>query len=107
MREGDKDGAGHALIGSALALGLAAHDDSPETLESFAAELAAAASWSSAEPGEEELAQLTTSLAAGGPATAEDVAPTLWELAVLAGAYAAGLSPYISRRRQRRDVVEA
>jgi hypothetical protein len=30
----------------------------------------------------------------------------MWELAVRAGGYAAGLSPFISRRRQRRDVVE-
>jgi hypothetical protein len=30
--------------------------------------------------------------------------PTLWELAVRAGAAAAGLSAHITRRRERRDL---
>ena len=101
LRENDKDAAGHALIGAALALGLTAWTETAEEtpLESFAGELAAAASYSSAEPTEEELAELVSELADGG-------GETLWELAVQAGSYAAGLSPFITRRRRRRDLVE-
>ena len=109
LRAGNKDGAGHALIGAALALALAARvkmvDEVP--IENFAGEFAAAVSWTATLPGEEEISLLISELQPDGIAISDETAPTLWELAVVAGGYAAGLSPFISRRRQRRDVVEA
>jgi len=109
LREDNKDGAGHALIGRSLALGLAARAEMTEEtpIESYGGELAAAVSWAATLPGEDEVADLMSALQPDGSAISADSAPTLWELAVTAGGYAAGLSPYISRRRQRRDMVEA
>jgi hypothetical protein len=109
MREGDRDSAGHALIGCALALGLAARTVSSDhsTIEEYGGEFAAAVSWDSGEPSVGEIAMLAAELelrSSGGPVPRT---PSLWELAVRAGACAAGLSMYISRRRGRRDQVSS
>ncbi|MDP9188122.1 MAG: hypothetical protein M3O25_02605 [Actinomycetota bacterium] len=109
IREGDRDSAGHALIGCALALGLAARVVVPEDtpIERYGAELAASVSWQATEPSADDVARLTQELRdrlLPGPSNG---VPTVWELAIQAGSCAAGLSPYITRRRQRRDQIAA
>ena len=105
LRAGDLDSAGHTLIGCALALGLAARasDDDSTPIENYGGELAAAISWQASQPGPADIERLITTLEHLADLPAEQ--PTYWELAVRAGAHAAGLSPYITRRRQRRDLV--
>ena len=106
LRAGDMDTAGHTLIGCALALGLAARLQSKDSsaIESYGAEFAATISWQSTEPTIEDIEELRSVLDGSSDQPAGDT-PTLWEAAVRAGAYAAGLSPFITRRRQRRDRV--
>lgn len=103
----DLDAAGHALIGCAVALALAARaemdEDSP--IEPFVSDIAAAISWDSREPDPLEIAGLGDEIGrCVGPATGYGC-PTMWELAVRAGSYAAGMSAHISRRRERRDLM--
>lgn len=104
VADGDLDAAGHALIGCSVTLGLAAlaSEASDEmSVESFAAELAATVSWDAEQPSTRSLLELTEEIgAAADPALA---GPSLWELAVRAGAAAAGLSPFITRRARRRE----
>ena len=104
IHSGDLDAAGHALIGCAVALGLAAmRSESPGmSIEVFASELAATVSWDAGVPSEAGLVQLTEEIESTAEPRVDG--PTLWELAVRAGAGAAGLSPHISRRRERRDL---
>ena len=106
LQAGDKDTAGHTLIGCALALGLAARLQSQgsSTIENYGSEFAATISWQSTEPSIEDIEELRAVLDGTSDQPAGDT-PTLWEAAVRTGAYAAGLSPYITRRRQRRDRV--
>jgi len=108
LGRGDKDAAGHTLIGCALALGLAARSQSEDrsAIEHYASEIAAAISWQATEPSLEDIERLQSLLDGTSDHRPADM-PTLWEVAVRAGAYAAGLSPYISRRRGRRDLIEA
>ena len=103
LEAGDKNHAGHTLIGCALALALAARlqSEDPTPIEHFASELAAAIAWQSAEPSAAALRELGAML----DGSHKGDLPTLWEVAVRAGAYAAGLSPFIVRRRERRDLV--
>ena len=105
IHTGDLDAAGHALIGCSVTLGLAAlsTDRRDSTgIEVFASDLAGTVSWDAGTPSETDLVRLTREI--------EELAepwedgPTLWELAVRAGAAAAGLSPHITRRRDRRDL---
>jgi len=103
VEAGDRNHAGHALIGCALALAIAARlqSEDPTPIEHYASELAAAVSWQSAEPSPPAIAELAGML----EGTHDGDLPTLWEVAVRAGAYASGLSRYIVRRRERRDLV--
>jgi hypothetical protein len=105
LRSRDLDAAGHALIGCAVALGLAARTDPAveSRIDHFGADLGAAVSWSSAVPGHGDLDELLQGL--DSRRDGQHGAPTLWELAVLAGSHAGGLSSHIKRRRQRRDIV--
>ena len=104
IRTGDLDAGGHALIGCAVALGLAAlgTESSDTSIEVFASELAATVSWDAGPPSNELLVRLTEEIAESAEPWVDG--PTLWELAVRAGAAAAGLSPHITRRRERRDL---
>jgi hypothetical protein len=105
---GNLDAAGHGLIGCALAIALAAWlEGGAETpAPNYASELAAAVSWQAAPPSEGDLTVLISQLTERERSQpANGVGPTSWELAVRAGAYAAGLSPHITRRRQRRDLL--
>ena len=106
LRKGDRDSAGHAMIGCALDLAVAARAQSEDSspIEHYASEFAATISWESSEPSEGDLEQLIKLLEGEGTERPADL-PTLWEVAVKAGAFAAGLSPYITRRRQRRDLL--
>lgn len=105
IHTGDLDAAGHALIGCSVTLGLAALSTESDTtgIEVFASDLAGTVSWDAGAPTEADLVRLTREI--------EELAepwedgPTLWELAVRAGAAAAGLSPHITRRRERRDLL--
>ncbi len=103
LEAGDRNQAGHALIGCVLALALAARlqSEDPTPIEPYANELAAAISWQSAAPSAREVRGLCAML----EGTHEGDLPTLWEVAVRAGAYACGLSGDIVRRRQRRDLA--
>ena len=111
---GNLDAAGHALIGCSLALALAAHlEGGAQTpVPQYGSELAAAVSWQAVPPGEDDLTTLVAQLTEREGADPEGAdpesgfGPTSWELAVRAGAFAAGLSPHITRRRQRRDLLE-
>ena len=111
IRAGNLDAAGHALIGCSLALALAAHLESgaQTPIPHYGSELAAAVSWQAVRPGEDDLTALIKQLAERKDAEPEkpekEFGPTSWELAVRAGAFAAGLSPQITRRRQRRDLL--
>jgi hypothetical protein len=104
IRTGDLDAAGHALIGCAVTLGLAAlgTESSDTSVEVFASELAATVSWDAGAPSAEVLVHLTEEIAASAEPWVDG--PTLWELAVRAGAAAAGLSAQITRRSTRRDL---
>lgn len=106
LRQDNRDDCGHALIGCALALGLAAiaRSDEPTPIGSYGSELAAEISWQATEPKVEDLERLQAAIAELSASDAEEQ-PTRWELAVRTGSFAAGLSPYISRRRQRRDLA--
>jgi hypothetical protein len=108
LARGDKDAAGHTLIGCALALGLAARSQSEDhsPIGNYGSEFAAAISWQAIEPSIDDIERLR-SLLDGSPDQPSGGVPTRWEVAVRAGAYAAGLSPYITRRRGRRDLIEA
>lgn len=104
VRDKDLDAAGHALIGCSVTLGLAAiseEGDQGVSVEAFAAELAATVSWDAEQPSSDDLVLLTEEIA--GAAEADHDGPTLWELAVRAGAGAAGLSQHITRRSQTRS----
>jgi hypothetical protein len=103
LAEEDRNQAGHALIGCALALALAARlqSEDPTPMKHYASELAAAISWQSVQPYPADVAAISSML----EGTHEGDLPTLWEVAVRAGAYASGLSADIVRRRQRRDIV--
>ena len=107
IRTGDQDAAGHALIGCSVTLGLAAlRDESANTsVEVFASELAATVSWDADPPSTGTLVALTEEITAATEPWVDG--PTLWELAVRAGAAAAGLSAHITRRRLRRDLPVA
>jgi len=106
LRSDDKDSAGHTLIGCAVALGLAARaqSENESPIERYASELAAGISWQAHEPSIEELNEVLGLLDSSGDVPVAEL-PTLWEVATRAGACAAGLSSFISRRRQRRDLV--
>jgi hypothetical protein len=105
IHTGDLDNAGHALIGCAVTLGLAALSSESDSMsiEVFASELAATVSWDAEPPSEAALVKLTEEIEAVAEPWVDG--PTLWELAVRAGAAAAGLSAYITRRRERRDLA--
>ena len=102
IRAGDLDAAGHALIGCSVTLALAALSPEAENLsvESFASELAATVSWDAEQPSPSALTALTEEIE--GVAEPWHDGPSLWELAVRAGAAGAGLSPHISRRSAKR-----
>ena len=103
LEAGDPNHAGHALIGCAVALALAARiqSEDPTPIEHYASELAAAVSWQSAVPSVAAISELGSMI----EGTHEGDLPTLWEVAAKAGAYASGLSGEIVRRRERRDLV--
>ena len=103
IRTGDLDAAGHALIGCSVTLGLAAlsTESTGMSIEVFASELAATVSWDAEPPSAGSLVKLTEEIEAVAEPWVDG--PTLWELAVQAGAAAAGLSAHITRRRDRRD----
>jgi hypothetical protein len=107
FRRGNLDAAGHALIGCSLATALAAklEGGAEEPMAQYASELAASVSWRAEAPGDESLADLLAQLEERNRSEPGDQTPTLWALAVHAGALAAGLSPHITRRRQRRDLL--
>jgi hypothetical protein len=102
IRSGDLDAAGHALIGCSVALALAALNSEADSLsvESFASELAATVSWDAEQPSLKALTALTEEIE--GVAEPWHDGPSLWELAVRAGSAAAGLSPHITRRSNKR-----
>lgn len=104
---GDLDAAGHALIGCAVALALAARAEleEPSPIEPFVADIAAAISWDAREPEPAEIASLGDEIARCVGPTRGYGCPTLWELAVRAGSFAAGMSAHITRRRKRRDLM--
>ncbi len=104
---GDLNAAGHSLIGCALALALAARPDETTTLAAYASELADALSWQVSQATAPELIRMADEIRAhvGGEDTATR-GSTLWELALKAGGMAVGLSPKISRRRDRRDLID-
>jgi hypothetical protein len=105
---GNLDDAGHAMIGCALALALAARAGTPRVtpIEHYAADLAASVAWEAQEPDAEQLASLADSIEELAKDDEPEVTREVMNLAVRAGAHAAGLSIHISRRRQRRDLVE-
>lgn len=105
--ENNFDAAGHALIGCAVALALAARAemDEPTPIEPYVADIAAAISWDAHEPDPREITSLGDEIARCVGPTRGYGCPTLWELAVRAGSYAAGMSRHISRRRKRRDLI--
>ena len=105
---GDLNAAGHSLIGCALALALAARDPNEGTeLSAYASEVADALSWQVSQPTAPELIRMADEVRAHTDAE-EPVTrvATLWELALKAGGMAVGLSPHISRRRERRDLID-
>lgn len=103
----DLNGAGHAMIGCTVALALAARTAgaAEPPIEDYASELAGAISWQASEPSPSELARFARELRRLEDPGELEGRPTIWELAVRAGAHAAGLSPHIVRRRQRRDLL--
>ncbi|MBM3667323.1 MAG: hypothetical protein FJW90_07570 [Actinobacteria bacterium] len=108
VADDDLDSAGHALIGCSVTLGLAAlasEAGEEMSVEVFAAELAATVSWDAERPSVASLRELTEEIAAAAdPAM---TGPSLWELAVRAGAAAAGLSAHITRRSRSRRTEPA
>jgi hypothetical protein len=109
LERGDADSCGHALIGSAVALGLAARNETAAgtSIEHYAGELASAISWQTNTPRADDLALLSSQLEERVGGGWGETTPTLWELAVRTGAHAGGLSGQITRRRQRRDMLDA
>jgi hypothetical protein len=107
-RGSDLDKAGHAMIGCTLALALAARSEAPseQPAESYAADLAADIAWGAQEPDAQDLDRLTEAIGRFADGDQPDAARRIMKLAVRAGGYAAGLSPHITRRRQRRDLLE-
>ena len=107
-RAGDFDGAGHALIGCSLALGLADWGErlNSSTIEEYAEQLAAAVASEVRPATAYELTGLGAAIEERlEPASAVD-APSHWDLAVWAGGCAVGISDRIVRRRERRDLLE-
>lgn len=107
-RSGDLDNAGHAMIGCALALAHAALAEGPggPPVEHHAADLAARIAWEAHQPDPAELERLAEAIHAFAAAEQPDAARRIMDLAIRAGGYAAGFSSQISRRRQRRDLLE-
>jgi hypothetical protein len=105
---GDLDNAGHAMIGCSLALALAGRAERPGAppVEQFAADFAADIAWAAREPNAEELDRLAEAIGGFVDAEQPEAARGIGDLAVRAGSYAAGFSPHITRRRQRRDLVD-
>jgi hypothetical protein len=108
MDSGDLNAAGHSMIGSSIAVALAARAMTAEStpIASYASELAEALSWQAAEPHPSDMIRLADEIRAHGGSPAAGQRPTLWELAVKAGGHAVGLSAHIVRRRERRDLVD-
>jgi hypothetical protein len=105
---GELNAAGHSLIGCALAVSLAARDTSGGSeLSAYASEVADALSWQVSQPTAPELIRMADEIRShlDGSDTARRQ-PTLWELALKAGGMAVGLSPHITRRRERRDLID-
>ena len=103
---GDLNAAGHSLIGCALALALGSRPDESTTLAAYASEIADALSWQVSKATATELIRMADEIRSH--VNGEDTAtrgPTLWELALKVGGMAVGLSPQISRRRERRDLI--
>jgi len=107
-RAGDLDNAGHAMIGCSLALTLAARAEGPgePPVETFAADFAADIAWAAREPDAGDLERLAEAIGEFADEQQPEAARGIRDLAVRAGSYAAGLSPHITRRRQRRDLIE-
>jgi hypothetical protein len=108
VRDGDFDGAGHALIGCALALGLADWGErlTGATIEEYAEQLGEAVASGKRRATAYELTSLGAAIEERlEPGNARDV-PSHWDLAVWAGGCATGLSDRISRRRERRDLLD-
>jgi hypothetical protein len=108
VRDSDPDGAGHALIGAALALGLADWGErlTGTTIEEYGEQLGEELSGRVRRATTYELASLGAAIDKRlEPGRARDV-PSHWDLAVWAGGCASGLSDRISRRRERRDLLE-
>jgi hypothetical protein len=105
---GELDDAGHALIGCAVGLALAAIAETPEarTLEGATADLASSLPWHTSEPTPALLAELTDELARLADQDEGERRANLWDLTMRAGGYATGMSQHITRRRQRRDLIE-
>jgi hypothetical protein len=108
MDSGDLNAAGHSMIGSAIAVALAARAQSSDTsaIAAYASELAGALSWQASKPNPADLIRLADEIRSHGNPDTAGQRPTLWELAVLAGGHAVGLSPHIVRRRERRDLID-
>lgn len=103
VTDGDLDAAGHALIGCSVTLGLAAlasEASEQMSVETFAVELAETVTWNAEQPSPKDLMILTDQIAAAADPGVDG--PRLWELALRAGAGAAGLSAYITRRSPTR-----
>lgn len=107
-RAGDLDNAGHAMIGCSLALAHVARAEGPgdTPVEHHAADLAASIAWEAHEPNAEDLERLAEAIDAFSDEGLTESARPIMDLAIRAGGYAAGLSPHIERRRQRRDLLE-
>jgi hypothetical protein len=107
MDDGDLNAAGHSLIGSSIAVALAARTLVPEPppIAGYASELADALSWQASEPNPADLIRLADEIRSHGPELTGQ-RPSLWELAVKAGGHAVGLSAHIVRRRDRRDLIQ-
>jgi hypothetical protein len=107
-RAGDLDNAGHAMIGCSLGVALAARAEGPgePPVEAYAADFAADIAWAAREPDAEELDGLAEAIGGYADEQQPEAARGIGDLAIRAGSYAAGLSPHITRRRQRRDLLE-
>jgi hypothetical protein len=108
VRDGDFDGAGHALIGCSLALGLADWGErlNDTTIEEYGEQLGEAVASARRRATAYELTSLGAAIEQRlEPSHARNV-PSHWDLAVWAGCCANGLSDQISRRRERRDLLE-
>ena len=108
VRDGDFDGAGHALIGCSLALGLADWGErlNDSSIEEYGEQLREAVASARRRATAYELTSLGAAIEARlEPDHARQV-PSQWDLAVWAGCCANALSDRISRRRERRDLLE-